>query len=105
MSVLDILPKVLTFDKSRIDSVYTRTVTITNPSQTEAVNILEVKSDLPAIKATVMKNKLMPGEQTQMQVTISPTTSGTMNGKVEIMTDNKRQQKFDVGVFAFVSKK
>lgn len=105
MSVLDIAPKVLAFDKSKVDSVYTRTVTITNPSQTEAVTILEVKSDLPAVKTTLMKNKLMPGEQTQMQVTISPTKSGTMNGKIEMTTDHKRQQKFDIGVFAFVSKK
>ncbi len=105
MSVLDIVPKVLAFDKSRVDSVYTRTLTITNPSQTEAVTILDVKSDLPAIKTTLMKNKLMPGEQTQMQVTISPTKSGTMNGKIEMTTDHKRQQKFDIGVFAFVSKK
>ncbi len=105
MSVLDINPKVLAFDKSKVDSVYTKTVTIANPSQTEAVNILEVKSDLPSIKTTLMKNKLMPGEETQMQVTINPTKSGTMNGKIEMTTDHKRQAKFDIGVFAFVSKK
>lgn len=105
MSVLEINPKVLAFDKSKVDSVYTKTVTIANPSQTESVNILEVKSDLPSIKTTLMKNKLMPGEETQMQVTINPTKSGTMNGKIEMMTDHKRQAKFDIGVFAFVSKK
>ena len=105
MSVLDINPKVLAFDKSKIDSTYTQTITISNPSQTEAVNILDVKSDLPAIKTSLMKNKLAPGEQTQLQVSITPTKSGTMNGKIELMTDHKRQQKFDIGVFAFVSKK
>ncbi len=105
MSVLDINPKVLAFDKSKVDSVYTKTVTIANPSQTEAVNILNVTSDLPSITTSLMKNKLMPGEETQMQVTISPTKSGTMNGKIEMTTDHKRQAKFDIGVFAFVSKK
>lgn len=105
MTVLDINPKVLTFDKSRVDSVYTRTITIANPSQTEAVSILTVKSDLPDVKTSLMKNKLMPGEQTQLQVTVSPRKSGTMNGKIELMTDHRKQQKFDIGVFAFVSKK
>jgi hypothetical protein len=105
MTLLDINPKVLTFDKSRVDSTYTRTITISNPSQTEAVNILEVKSDLPDVKTSLMKNKLAPGEQTQLQVTMTPTTSGTLNGKIVVTTDQKRQQKFDIGVFAFVSKK
>lgn len=105
VSVLEINPRVLAFDKSKVDSVYTKTVTISNPSETEAVNILDVKADVPSIKTALMKNKLMPGEETQLQVTIAPTKSGTMNGKIEMITDHKRQQKFDIGVFAFVSKK
>jgi hypothetical protein len=105
MSILDINPKVVTFQKSRIDSSYTQTIMISNPSQTDAISILSVKADLPTITTSLMKNKLMPGEQTQLQVTVTPTKSGTMNGKVEMMIDHKRQQKFDIGVFAFVSKK
>jgi hypothetical protein len=105
MSVLEINPKVLTLDKARVDSAYSRTITIANPSQTEAVNILSVKGDIPDIKTTLMKNKLAPGEETQLQVTITPSKSGTINGKIELLTDHKRQQKFDIGVFAFVSKK
>lgn len=105
MSVLEINPKVITVDKARVDSAYTRTITITNPSQTEAVSILSVKGDIPDIKTSLMKNKLAPGEQTQLQVTITPSKSGTINGKVEMTTDHKKQAKFDIGVFAFVSKK
>jgi hypothetical protein len=105
MSVLEINPKVLTIEKARMDSSYTRVITIANPSQTEAVNILSVKGDIPDIKVSLMKNKLAPGESTQLQVTVTPTKSGTINGKVEMTTDHKRQQKFDIGVFAFVSKK
>ena len=105
MSVLDINPKVITLDKARVDSVYTRTIVIANPSQTEAVSILAVNGDIPDIKASLMKNKLAPGEQTQLQVTITPTKSGTINGKVHMTTDHKKQQAFDIGVFAFVSKK
>ncbi|HLB01276.1 MAG TPA: DUF1573 domain-containing protein [Bacteroidota bacterium] len=105
MSVLDIMPKVISFNNSKVDSSYTQTVTIKNPSQSEAVNILSVKVDVPSIKTTLMKNKLMPGEETQMQVTIAPTKSGTMNGKIAITTDHKKQSEFDIGVFAFISKK
>jgi hypothetical protein len=105
MSVLDLMPKVLAFNNSKVDSTYTQTVTIKNPSQTEAVNLLSVTVDVPSIKTTLMKNKLMPGEETQLQVSIAPTKSGTMNGKVTIKTDHKKQSQFDIGVFAFVSKK
>lgn len=104
-NVLDILPKVVTFDNSKLDSVYTKSVKITNPSETEAINILGVESDLPIVKTELMKTKLMPGEQTELQVTISPDKAGTVNGKIALMTDNKRQAKFDIGVFAFVSRK
>jgi len=105
MSVLDIMPKVVAFNNSKVDSTYTQTVTIKNPSATEAVNILSVTSDLPLIKTSLMKNKLAPGEETQLQVSIAPTKSGTMNGKIAIKTDHKKQPEFDLGVFAFVSKK
>lgn len=105
MSVLEINPKVLTIEKAKVDSAYTRVITIANPSQTEAVNILSVKGDIPDITTSLMKNKLAPGESTQLSVTVTPSKSGTINGKVEMTTDHKRQSKFDIGVFAFVSKK
>jgi len=105
MSVLDIMPKVIAFNNSKVDSSYTQTVTIKNPSMTESVTILSVTVDVPVIKTTLMKNKLMPGEETQLQVSIAPVKSGTMNGKIGIKTDHKKQSQFDIGVFAFVSKK
>ena len=64
-----------------------------------------MKVDIPSVTTSIMKNKLMPGEETQLQVSITPTTSGTMNGKIGIETDHKKQPHFDIGVFAFVSKK
>jgi hypothetical protein len=105
MSVLDIAPKVISFNNSRVDSSYTQLVTLKNPSMTEAVDILSVTVDVPSIKTNLMKNKLMPGEETQLQVTIAPTKSGTMNGKIAIKTNHEKQSQFDIGVFAFVSKK
>lgn len=105
MSVLDVMPKVVAFNHSKVDSNETQTVTVKNPSATESVNILSVTVDNPSITTTLMKNKLAPGEETQLQVSIAPTKSGTMNGKITIKTNHKKQPQFDIGVFAFVSKK
>jgi len=105
MTVLDIMPKVISFNNSKVDSTYTQTVTIKNPSASDPVNLLSVTVDDPEVKTALMKNKLMPGEETQLQVTITPTKSGSMKGKIAIKTDNQKQSQFDIGVFAFVSKK
>jgi len=105
LSVLDIAPKVISFNNSKVDSTYTQTVTIKNPSEKDPVNLLSVTVDVPEVKTDLMKNKLMPGESTQLQVTITPKKSGSMNGKIAIKTDNQKQSQFDIGVFAFVSKK
>jgi hypothetical protein len=103
-SVLDIAPPSLQFNQSKVDAAETKTVTITNPSTTEAVTILSVKSDLDIVSLDLMKNKLMPGEQTQLQATINPKKSGTLNGKIELVTDNKHREKFEIRLYAWVTR-
>ena len=105
MNVLDVMPKSLVFDQAKVDSSYTKIITITNPSAKDAVKILSVTSKQEGLKLTLMKNQLMPGEQTQLQAVLQPTKSGTLNNNIEVVTDNPNQPKYDIRFYAFVNRK
>ncbi len=104
LNILNMEPKFFSFDNSKIDSTYTKTITISNPSK-EPIKILSVNSTLDQLKVELMKKQLMPGEQTQLQATYHPITSGTFQKEIEIVTDNKVQPKFQVRVIAWVNRK
>jgi hypothetical protein len=105
LNVLDVMPKSLVFDQAKVDSSYTKIITITNPSSKDAVKILSVTSKQEGLKLTLMKNQLMPGEQTQLQAVLQPTKSGTLNDNIELVTDNPHQPKYELRFYAFVNRK
>lgn len=105
LQALDVAPRYVTFDNVKVDSTYTKVVTITNPSMKESVKILSVDTKMDDVKATLMKNQLMPGESTQLQLVLHPNKPGSQNGVLELVTDHKVQPKFEVKVFAFVNRK
>lgn len=105
MKLLNLVPGTFVFDNSVVDSTYTKTIVITNPSSKEPVKILGVDTKFDQIKVTLMKNELAPGEQTQLQAVFHPIRPGTYNGVVELTTDSPRQPKFDVKFFCWVNRK
>jgi hypothetical protein len=80
-------------------------VTITNPSQEKTVNITSVNTKLEHVKVTLLKNSLMPGEQTQMEVLFKPVKTGSWQGTVEVTTDHPLQPKFEIKVYIWVSRR
>lgn len=104
VNILALDPKFFSFSDAKVDSTYTKTITITNPSK-ESIKILSVNTNDTELKVDIMKMQLMPGEQTQLQVVFHPTKSGTPQPKIEILTDNKIQPKFEVPVYAWVNRK
>jgi hypothetical protein len=104
INILDIQPKLISFNDSKMESTYTKSVTITNPG-TEGVKILSLKTSFDQIKIDLMKKDLRPGESTQLQITFRPTKSGTLQGNVEIETDSKIQTTFQVPVYTWVTRK
>jgi len=104
LNVLDIAPKFISFNDSKMESTYTKSVTITNPGN-ERVKILNTNSVLDQIKVDLMKKDLRPGESTQLQVTFHPTKSGTLKGTIDLQTDSKIQPKFSVDVYTWVTRK
>ncbi len=105
MQLLSLVPGSFMFDNSIVDSTYTKTIIVTNPSSKQPVKILGVDSKFDQIKVTLMKNELAPGEQTQLQAVFHPIRPGTYNGVVELTTDSPRQPKFDVKFFCWVNRK
>ena len=105
LNVLSITPKVLAFDQVKVDSSYTKVITLSNPSPRDAVKIVSVSTKMENMEVTLMKNQLMPGEQTQLQAVLHPSKSGQLNGLIELVTDNPKQPKYEVRVVAFVYRK
>ncbi|HUL45180.1 MAG TPA: DUF1573 domain-containing protein [Bacteroidota bacterium] len=105
MKVLTFTPDFVSFDQCKVDSTYTRLITITNPSKTQSIKILslDVKSD--QIKTSLFKNELMPGEQTQLQVTFRSDKAGTFSGSIELSTDHPLMPKFDLKYNSWVNRK
>jgi uncharacterized membrane protein len=104
LNVLDIAPKFVSFNDSKMESTYTKSVTITNPGK-ESVKILNTNSVFDQIRIDLMKKDLRPGESTQLQVTFHPTKSGTLQGTIDLETDSKIQPKFSVPVYTWVTRK
>lgn len=105
LQVLTMAPPSFAFNDAKLDSTYTRTITITNPSKTDKVKILSMKSPTEAIKLSLMENVLMPGSQTQLQATFHATKSGTDRGAIELLTDHPAKPKFDITYFVWVNRK
>lgn len=107
-NVIDILklnPANFVFDKAKVDSVYTKTLTISNPSKERAINILSAEAKFENLKITILKNSLMPGEETQLQAVFTATKAGTAQGFIELITDHPLQKKFEIKVFSWVNRK
>ena len=106
LNVLNASPTMLSFDMAKVDTAYTKVITLANPSTKDPVKILSVTPKFEnQLEVTLMKNQLMPGEQTSLQAVFKAVKSGTLSGTVEIMTDNASQPKFEIRVVAFVNRK
>lgn len=108
ITALKLDPMFISFDNCKLDTTYTKSITLTNPSK-EAIRIVAV--NLPTakmkdmMKADLMKNQLGPGESTQLQVVFHATKSGSFDDNIDLMTDSKAQPKFQVKVYTWVTTK
>ena len=105
LNVLTFEPRMVSFDNMKLDSLYTKTVTVTNPSGKSAVKIASIDTKSPMLTMTLMKNDLMPGESTQMQCVFKATKTGTFQGVAEVTTDNQVQAKVNFNYYAWINRK
>ena len=104
MTVMDLNPKIFSFNNSKLDSTYTKVVTLTNTSK-EAIKLISIENKFDQMKVTTLKNQLMPGEQTQIQAELRATKTGSFQGEVTLVTDHPVQQKFEIKYFAWINRK
>ena len=97
-------PGMFTFTDAKADSVYTKSVMITNTS-TDVIKLTGVDTKMDMIKTSLKKNKLKPGEQAELEATFHPTKSGTYPGMIEVSTDHPLLPKIEIRVYGWVTKK
>lgn len=103
-SALTVSPEALSFNISKGDTTYVRTVTITNPNK-QAIKILSVVTKFDQLKTTLMKYELMPGEQTELQTILRPEKPGSYQGIIELRTDHPLQPVVSINVFEWYNEK
>lgn len=102
IQVLSVSPTSVSFSNVKIDTTYTKTITLTNQTKNN-IEILSAKPTTNDVEVSLLKMKLMPGEQTTMQVTTTPKKTGTFNGIIELKIDHPEQSKVDVRYFIWVN--
>ncbi len=103
--VLTMNPQYFAFEKATLDTTMVRTVTITNGLLKDKVKITSVHTESDMIKLTLMKNELMPGEQTQLQAEFHPTKTGSQQGDIELTTSHPNLPTVKIHYYSWVTKK
>jgi hypothetical protein len=102
--VLSVSPQYFAFEKATLDTTMIRTVNITNGLPKDHVKITSVHTESDMIKLTLMKNELMPAEQTQLQAVFHPTKTGSLQGDIEVTTDNPNLPTMKIHYYSWVTK-
>ncbi len=93
-------PNYISFNVSKIDSTYSKVITITNTSK-QSVKILGVDSKFESLKVSILKNQLMPGDQTELQTAYHPTRAENQSGTIDLKTDDATQPMIQIRVFSW----
>jgi hypothetical protein len=105
IAALGIDREMLSFSRVIVDSVYNEVINLTNPSKDRGIKILSVTSTMDGLKVSLLKNTLMPGEQTQLQIRYSPPKPGVITGIIDITTDHPLQKASQIKVLSTVNRK
>jgi hypothetical protein len=105
IETLGLSREMLSFSHVILDSIYSETITVTNPSKERGIKILSTTSNLNGLKVNLLKNTLMPGEQTQMQIKYCPPKPGVFAGIIEVTTDHPIQKTSQIKIVSTVNRK
>ncbi|MBI5476494.1 MAG: DUF1573 domain-containing protein [Ignavibacteriales bacterium] len=104
IEILKFSPPSLIFDNAKVDSSYTKTMLISNPSKTSEIKIISTEVKMDNLKITLMKNSIMPGEEVQLVAEYVAKKSGAFNGFIQFNTDHPLQKKFEIKTFAWINR-
>lgn len=93
IQVIEATPPYFYFMPGKVDSTMENSATLKNISD-KPVEILSVTSVDPLAKFALRKNKLAPGESTQLSVTFTPSKIGYVSSDVLVKTSHPKQPEF-----------
>jgi hypothetical protein len=105
IAALGIDREMISFSRVVLDSVYNEVINLSNPSKDRGIKILSATTTMDGLKITLLKNTLMPGEQTQIQIKYCPPKAGVIAGAIDITTDHPIQSASQIKVLATVNRK
>ena len=85
-TVLESIPQFLYFKKVKVDSPVTKSFRLKNTTSV-SITILKVVSKDSQLTVQLRQNKLGPGEETELEATLTPKKTGYIQGGIELTTD------------------
>lgn len=97
-------PTMFSFNDAKADSIYEKSVTITNTSK-QTVKLSDPQTKMDVIKVSLKKRELKPGESAELTAEFHPPKSGTYPGTIEVATDHPAFPKLEIRVYGWVTRK
>ena len=97
-------PGYFSYPNAKLDSVYSKTITLTNKSKSPIV-FDSLSGSNEQISFKIGKMKLMPGEQTNIEGILHPVKSGSNQGTLTVYTNIPDQRKVDIKYMAWINRK
>jgi hypothetical protein len=97
-------PSYFGFNNARLDTVYKKSLTITNKSK-NPISIDSLSGNTEQITFSLGKTKLGPGEQTTIEAVLHPVKAGSYQGSVTLFTSVSDQPRLDIKYVAWINRK
>lgn len=101
---LKIDPAFFNFNQAKVDSSFTKTLTLTNTSR-RVIDIDSLSFQSDALKLKLGKKHLQPGESTELEGTLRPDKPGSYQGSIEMYTTHPDQPKIEIRYIAWINRK
>lgn len=89
------------FIKTVVDSTTSSLITLSNVGNTK-IKILSVKATSGLVSTTLEEEEISPGKEVSITTSITPKSSGTITGNIEILTDHPLQPHLSIRYMAWV---
>jgi hypothetical protein len=101
LNILELSPTYF-YIRTMKDSAKTGTLTITNVSD-QKIQILGIQSNQDIFAPSISAQSLSPGDSAKLSVTVTPRSTGTFNGNIELTIDHYLAKQVNIRCFGFVT--
>ncbi len=93
-------PTYVSFNVTTLDTTCSKIIKLTNTSK-QSIRIFSATSEMQGLRVSLLQNQLMPGEQTDLQLVYHPVGQTTVQGIINLKTDDPGQPDIEYRVFQF----